>query len=167
MIEEKAIVVSTSEKFAQVQTQRRTACGVCAAQSGCGTSLLSKVFGNKRSSLSVLKTVNAKPGDQVVIGLEEQVLVKISLVVYLVPLLGLILSAVVGKVGAEELDILSPELVSIFSGLIGLLIALSWVRRFMRSIQTDRSYQAVILRMESDQYLSSDQIQADPLVRME
>ena len=49
MIAENAQVVGFEGNDIWVETQRKTACGQCAANKGCGTAVLSKVLGNKRS----------------------------------------------------------------------------------------------------------------------
>ncbi len=90
MIEEKAIVLSSADGVAQVETRRAATCGGCSAQAGCGAAMLSKVFGSKRTRLRVLNPVDAKPGDSVVVGFDEKMLVKASLTLYMLPLLSLI-----------------------------------------------------------------------------
>jgi len=146
LIEEKAIVLSSADGIAQVETQRYSTCGGCSVQAGCGTDMLARVFGNRRNRLSVLNPVDAKPGDRVIIGFDEHTLVKASLIVYLVPLLSLILGAVTGQLGAQRMDLASPELAGIFGGFTGLLAGLFWVWLKTRYVQTDTRYRAVILR---------------------
>ncbi len=146
MIEEQAIVLHTADGFARVQTRRYAACGGCGVQAGCGTALLARVFGNKRNSLHVLNSVDAKPGDRVIIGFDEQALVKVSLIVYMLPLLSLLMGSIVGQLGAQRLDLASPELFSILGGFGGLLAGLFCVRFLSRRARTDSRYRAVILR---------------------
>jgi positive regulator of sigma E activity len=96
MIEERAEVVACEGRFAWVQTQRASTCGSCAANKGCGTATLAKVLGQRRTRVRVLNDARAVAGEQVVIGLSEQALVRGALAVYLVPLLGLLGGALFG-----------------------------------------------------------------------
>ncbi len=54
MITENAIVVSIDNNQTWIETQRKSVCGQCAANKGCGTSVLSKVIGNKFSKMKVI-----------------------------------------------------------------------------------------------------------------
>ena len=100
MIEETAQVVRVDGADVWVETRRRSTCSGCAAEKGCGTAALSKVLGNRRTLVRVLADMPLRVGDQVVIGIAEQALVRGSLAVYAVPLLLLLLGAVIGDMGA-------------------------------------------------------------------
>lgn len=146
MIEETAIVVECQDEYAWVETQRKTACGQCQVNKGCGTSVLAKVVGQKTSRMRALNTIRAREGDSVVIGLHESALLTGSLAVYLVPLLSLLLFAITGKVVAEQLLFDAVEAVSILFAIVGMLVAVFWLRLFNRRIAHDRRYQPVILQ---------------------
>ena len=95
MIFETGTVVSKDQSSLWVETIQRTACDTCIAEKGCGQSLLSKLTG-KTNRIRVLPGNHAVEslalGQSVTIGIPEHVIVKGSLLVYLVP----ILMAVVG-----------------------------------------------------------------------
>lgn len=140
MIEENARVVRREGEYAWVETQRKSACGQCSARKGCGTSVLDKVLGRRRSVVRVLNPVDAGPGDEVVIGLGEGAFVRGSLVVYAPPLVTLLLGAIAGEwLGGSDA-------LSVLGGLLGLAAGFAWVARFTRRIGNDRRYQPVILR---------------------
>jgi positive regulator of sigma E activity len=67
-------------------------------------------------------------------------------VVYAVPLAGLLGGAAVGQDLAGRLLVSNVELFSIGAGLLGLVAALAWVWRFTRRIADDADYEPVILR---------------------
>ena len=96
--------------------------------------------------MCVLNPLDAKPGDEVMIGFDEQALVKVSLLVYMLPLMSLILGAIAGQIGAQWLELRLPELLSILGGFSGLLAGLFWVWRTSRRVQMDSRYSARILR---------------------
>jgi sigma-E factor negative regulatory protein RseC len=148
MIEEHAQVVALDKGNVWVETQRRSACGQCAANKGCGTATLSKVLGNKRSRVRTLnpKATHVSVGDEVVIGINEQALVRGSLAIYMVPLLALFVFGLLGQALSRQLLMENPDMLSIIFGLLGLGLGFVWVRRFTRIIAADERYQPVLLR---------------------
>ncbi len=146
MIEEQAVVIATEGEFATVETERRSSCGGCAAGSACGVSALSKVMGRRRSSIRVLNHINARVGERVVLGLAESALLKGSVIFYLTPLLSLFLFALMGRWLGSLFAFDSTEPMVIFSGLLGLLIGLLYLRVFATRVSHDKAYQMVILR---------------------
>ncbi len=144
MIEEQATVSLVDGEFAEVETERASACGSCSAKGACGTSLLSKVFGSKHSHVRVLNPVGAQAGDRVIVGLDESALLKGSFLFYIVPLLFMFVLAMAGQWLAQHYFFLAAEPFSIAGGLLGLLAGLVWLRA--RSVHHNKNYQAVILR---------------------
>jgi sigma-E factor negative regulatory protein RseC len=145
MIEEPALVVGVEHGFAWVETRRAGTCGACAAHRSCGTAALERHFGARRRRVRALDRIGTSPGDQVVVGLPEGALVKGSLAVYRMPLLGLLMGGGVvealgiGSSGGAELPVVA-------GGLAGLVLALAWLRRFTRRIAADEEYQPVVLQ---------------------
>lgn len=93
MIEEQAQVIEIKGDVLLLQAQTQTACGSCAANKGCGTSLLSKVVGRKFTHFQADNNVNAKVGDVVVVGLSEDALLKGSMVMYVIPIVAMLMFA--------------------------------------------------------------------------
>ena len=146
MIEERGQIISCEGEYAWVETQRKSACSSCSANKGCGTGALSKFYGDRFSKVRVLNSINAAPGDVVVIGLREDALVRGSLAIYGVPLLGLILMAMLGKAIAAEMAMQQADgLIALF-GMAGLMLGFYFVRQFNRKISHDDRYQPVVLR---------------------
>ena len=148
MIEEHAQVVALNAEGVWVETQRRTACGQCSANKGCGTATLAKVLGNKRSRVRALnpKATSVAVGDEVIIGIDEQALVRGSLAVYTVPLLSLFVFGLLGQLLGTQLLFGDSEWLSIGFSLFGLVLGFAWVRRFTGRIASDERYQPVLLR---------------------
>ncbi len=146
MIEEQAMVRALKGGHAEIEIQRQSACGSCAAKGGCGTSLLAEWF-PKRQWLFVLPNrVDAKPGDTVVVGLDEHYLQRGSLLLYALPLAGLLFGAVIG----EQLFIrlgYSAELGSILLGLSGVIAALLAVRQISFHLNQGREAGVQLLRV--------------------
>ena len=123
MIEEKALVVAIEGEDVLLQTQRRSACQSCSVKQGCGTSVLSKVIGKRSSQILVANTLHADVGDEVVIGINDNALVKGSLLVYALPLILLITGALLGELLAHSYS-LNAELMSIVAGAAGFVLAM-------------------------------------------
>ncbi|MDP4651079.1 MAG: SoxR reducing system RseC family protein, partial [Haliea sp.] len=77
-----------------VETIRRSTCGVCAAQKGCGHGLLNRVRDGQRGLVRVLPgefaLSDCRVNDEVQIGIPDDVIVRGSLVVYMLPLFSLL-----------------------------------------------------------------------------
>ncbi|MGE0080624.1 MAG: SoxR reducing system RseC family protein [Thiohalomonadaceae bacterium] len=148
MIEETVQVYAAEGETAWVEViQRKTSCGQCVARSGCGTSALSKVLGQRRLRMAALNPIGARPGDRVIIGLRDDALVRGSVAVYLVPLLAMLAAALIG-------DALAPgqDLAVALAGLMGLAAGFGWVHVFGRRAAADPRYRPVILRQASVEF---------------
>jgi len=124
MIEQAATVVKTADNIAWVESQRQSTCGSCSAKKGCGTSLLDNMFGASRIRVKVRDDIGTHQGDDVIIAIEENALVASSLLMYIVPVVGLFLFA-----GIADLLLHLPELFIIISGLTGIIGGFYVVRK--------------------------------------
>lgn len=128
MIEEQATVLSVGDGFAEVATLRRNACNSCDVKAGCGTSLIAAWFPQRRMTFQLRNEIGARPGDTVVVGLDEARLQRASMLLYGLPLAGLLLGAILGeRIGTSLFG--SAELGGVAGGLFGLTAALVSVRR--------------------------------------
>ena len=100
--------------------------------------------------MRVLSDLPLAVGDQVVIGIREQALVRGSLAVYAVPLLLLLAGAIIGELGAGQGLWNSAEAASVLLGAGGLVTGLLWLKHFSRRIHDDTDYQPVVLRRKAD-----------------
>ena len=146
MITENAIVISISNNQTWIETQRKSACGQCSANKGCGTSVLSKVMGNKLSKMKAINKINAQVGDEVIVGLNEKSLLKGAFMTYLVPLLFLFLFSLIGQYFSTQLTIQKNEFIVILFSIVGFFVGLYYLKRFASSIEQDENYQPVILK---------------------
>ncbi len=151
MIEEIALVLNCDGEYADIETKPQSSCGGCASSGVCGAGVFSKVFGNRKTVVRVVNSISAKVGDQVIIGLQESVLSKVSLVFYMVPIISMLLLAVLGQETAIRFGYESYDLFAISGGTIGLLVGLGLVRLFAKKIQGDSRYQPVLLRFATSE----------------
>lgn len=141
MIEEQARVIDSQDGIALVETLRQSACGQCSANKGCGTATLSKALGQKRTQLKVVDSVGSRPGDLVILGLDESALLQGSALLYLTPILSMLVSAsMVTAIGIDQ------EWVAVVAGLLGLLLGMVFLWRYLRPKEKEARYQPVILR---------------------
>lgn len=145
MIKETATVIEREGEFAWVQANRKSVCGQCSANKGCGTHVLSKVVGNRINRVRALNRINASIGDEVTIGMPESTFLKTSLITYMMPLFMLISFAMLGNVLAKQL-LWTGNITEILFALAGLLLSLWLLRRFNQKIQYDKRYQPVVMK---------------------
>ena len=146
MITENATVVLIENNQTWIETQRKSACGQCSANKGCGTSVLSKVLGNKLSKMKAINKIDAKVGDQVVVGLNEGSLLKGAFIIYMLPLLFLFLFSLAGQLISQNLQINNSEVIIIIFAALGFYVGMRRVKFFSRSIEKNENYQPVILK---------------------
>ena len=128
MIEEQARVIGVINGVAEIVTQRPSACGSCAAKQGCGTSMLAAWLPHRQLNFHIVNDIDARVGDLVVVGLDERVLQRGSLLLYAVPLAGLLTGAIAGERLFAQFG-WSSELGAVLLGLLGLTVSLGLVRR--------------------------------------
>lgn len=146
MVEEKAMVVAIEGEDVLLQTQRRSACQSCSVKQGCGTSVLAKVVGQRSSQILVLNTLDANVGDEVIIGINDNALVKGSLLIYAVPLIFLLTGALLGELWAHTYGF-NAELASIVSAVVGFLLAMVLIRYSLYKTQFKNEIQPHLLRI--------------------
>jgi sigma-E factor negative regulatory protein RseC len=142
MIEEHGRVVALEPGAVWVETLRQSTCGNCAAQAGCGQGLMNKLgVGRQRGHVRALCDLQLAVGDRVVIGIGEDLLLRASLLAYLLPLLGLLAAALL----VDSLGFSEP--LTILAGFAG--FAASWlaVRRYCRRNDGDPALQPMVLRV--------------------
>lgn len=129
MIEQTARVLEVDGESVLLATEQQAGCQSCDVKGGCGTSVIGRLFPQRPQQHLRLSQANikppARPGDQVVIGIDEGHLQKSTLFLYAVPLLGLLVGALLGGFLGERFEIgASGEPMSILLGLLGLSIGL-------------------------------------------
>lgn len=91
---EKGEVISVSNGTALVKTSRTEACKACASRKSCQTS-------GQEMEVEAINLADAREGDTVIMSLQTSSLLKISFLLYILPVILLIVGAVAGgRVGA-------------------------------------------------------------------
>lgn len=146
MISEKGRVIAIDNDALWVETIQQTTCGSCVARKGCGQSLLSKI-GVNNSFLRVLLGEKSPSefsiGDEVNIGIPDDIVVKSSLLAYLLPILLLVLFAGV----AQQITLVEPLV--ILAGIIGLILGGVVIKMMSFYLKNNHRYQPVLLENNS------------------
>lgn len=142
MIEEQALVVGVEQDKALLEIVRRTPCGLCGQTRGCGISVWGRLLGHRNNVFQAVNQLNARVGDQVVVGVDEKALLASSLAVYGVPLALVLAGAAIGTLlgpsGGDAWPLVGAGL--------GLVAGLLWVRGHAAGRGLDARYRPVILR---------------------
>ena len=146
MIEEQATVVAIEGQYALLQTQRKSTCQSCSVQKGCGTSVLSKVVGQRSSQVRVDNTLNVAIGDLVLLGIKENALVQGSLLVYALPLLFMLTFALIAEVSVNALG-LQSELLVIMAAMLGFAVSVLVIRFGFYRTGLKHRIQPIMLRI--------------------
>jgi len=122
MIEEEAIVISKDGEFAEVDIIRTKPCGLCGKTQGCGNSIWGKVFSFQKRKIQIQNNINAKVGEKVKLLIEENYLLKTSLLLYGVPLFFLFGGMIVSEYFLEVANDLAVFLGGVLGFLVGIIL---------------------------------------------
>jgi sigma-E factor negative regulatory protein RseC len=111
---EKGIIESTNNKTATIRVQKNSACAHCESRGMC------QVENEREMLVEVENRFEAQPGDQVEIMVPTGFFMKLSLMVYLFPVLAFMFGAFLGDRLASQLG-LNPSLAAIIGG-AGLMV---------------------------------------------
>lgn len=120
---EQGIVEKASKRKAMVRITQSDACATCDSKDSCGVS------SDKKIVIEVANDLQANIGDHVEISMPESSLLKLSLLVYLLPVVALIAGACLGAGLAPVLN-MDSTLASVIVGGLAMAIvfcALKWL----------------------------------------
>lgn len=147
MLTESGRVVGLEEDGLWVETIRRSTCGTCAAQKGCGHGLLNRIAEGKRGYIRVLPGEHPvdhyKINDQVLISIPEEIILRGSFIAYVLPLLGMLAGALaaVNWLGGQE------DLMALCGAAAGLALGYGLVHWHGSRHRDNPAYQPVLLRV--------------------
>jgi sigma-E factor negative regulatory protein RseC len=147
MLEQDATVVKSNKGQIWVEAISRSSCSQCSTTS-CSTSVISKLFGLKRNLLQMENTLQAKAGDQVIIGIPDSVLVKASVWAYLVPIISMVLSTLLAVTQGYG------DGLQVLFALAGLSIGFLIVGQLTRSGKRGTTFDPLLLRVKGQSEIS-------------
>lgn len=126
MIEEQAVITKKQGELVTLEIERATACSLCGQKRGCGNATWGKLLGHDQHSVEVENTIEAKVGDLVMVGLEEKVMLNAAMMLYVMPLAGLMLFALLAH------WLFGDDLSVILGAVLGLVSGFIFAKRFYR-----------------------------------
>ena len=138
---EQGIVIRADTKTAWIKTTKTGACESCSAKSSCHT-----LGGGKEMEVQAINEAGARIGDQVVIGFETASLMKVSFLLYIFPVLGLIAGAIVGEVIAPHFS-MNKSLSALLIGGLAFFLCYLFIRKKGNALAKDQSYQPKVIRI--------------------
>jgi len=127
MIEEEAIVIKASKENVTLEVVRSKPCGLCGQVRGCGNSIWGKIFSHRTGYIETRNHLNAKLGNVVILGIDETLMLKSSLMLYGVPLMLMFLGMVMANTFAKE----TTELYVLLGAVMGLFLGVVLIKRIV------------------------------------
>lgn len=142
MILETGRIVAIEPQGVWVETIRKSACGSCKAEKGCGQSLINKWDGHTSYIWVLLDGRNPADyqlGDEIQIGIPEEVVAKGAMLAYMVPLLTLVIATATAHYQFAH------EGITAISAFVGLIIGGFIVRWHARRTRLDNELQPILV----------------------
>lgn len=157
MVREQGLIVRIDEKgWAEVVTQRRDACAECSGGHCC-----TAFAGSSKMLIKAVNRVGAGEGDLVSIDLASGGVIRISAILYIIPVLGLIFGAVLGSALGPR----RPEATPLFT-LVGLAMGFLMTVLISRHLSKKGAFTPVITGILKNGARNSDSLVArDPVCK--
>jgi sigma-E factor negative regulatory protein RseC len=144
MIEEEAIVIDQNGEFAEVDIIRTKPCGLCGKTQGCGNSIWGKVFSFQKRKIKIQNKINAKVGEKVKLVIEENYLLKASLLLYGLPLLFLF----GGMIASEYILVATNDFVVFLGGILGFTLGIILLKFITAQNHTKLFSEAILAKID-------------------
>lgn len=141
MMREWATVVAWQGGMATLRTESKVSCHGCSVRKGCGGTPLNKSGPREAHVVQIVSAQPLQPGQRVELGIQESSLLSSALLVYMVPLVGLLLGA--GLCQAEWHSDLAAAAGALCGGLGGFCVT-QWISA---RLGTRDTFQPVILNV--------------------
>lgn len=137
----RAIVLSLHGGEAEIVPVGGNGCGHCASGNGCGSGKLSQLFcSSQPRSFRVANAAHARVGDEVAVGLPDGVLLRNSMLMYLLPLVLMLGGALL----ASGIDTGVRDVAALLGAAIGLATGFFIVRQVARRSATQAVVRAIV-----------------------
>ncbi len=141
MNEMRAIVLSLHGGEAEIAPVGGNGCGHCASGKGCGSSKLSQLFcSSQPRTFRVANQAHAQVGDEVAVGLPDGILLRNSVLMYLLPLALMLVGALLGS----SIGIGMQDAAALLGSVVGLAAGFLVVRRVTQGSATQAVVRAIV-----------------------
>ncbi len=139
MATERGIVVSTGAGVARVRTLPQEACAGCPSCGSCS--------GQRESAeMEVVNEIGAAAGDRILMDLDHRAFLKVTFLLYVVPIIALLAGAAAG-LRLSQMFAWGESATSALCGFLAFGIAVYLIRFLARRMAADRAYRARITRV--------------------
>lgn len=145
MIEENAQVIEIKGNKLFLQAQTQSSCGSCAVKKGCGTSLLAKVVGRKFTYFQAENDINARVGDTVVVGISEDALLKGSVMMYVLPIMCMLVTALIADFSLNEAGYYRDLMIAVMA-IMGFIFGSLVSKWYFNRQSSARLFSPIVLR---------------------
>ena len=140
MVTEQGVIERVSGQKAMVRIERTSACATCESRGAC------EVGSDKNMVVEVANYLGAGKGDYVEISVSSGSFLKLSILVYFLPVVALVAGAFAGGEFAAPLH-LQPTPASIVGGCLAMAITFYALKRIDRSSRATRKFQPRMTRI--------------------
>lgn len=139
MIKEQGIIEKVHKDKAVIRVNRTSACAACKSQDSCHM--------EKRDILvEVTNDLQARSGDHVELSMPEGAIMRLSMLVYLFPVIALLIGAFAGASLGEALQ-LNTSVSALVCGALAVVIVFLLLKKLERKPDFRKKYQAHITRI--------------------
>jgi sigma-E factor negative regulatory protein RseC len=146
MVTEEGVIEKIFRHKALIRIQKSSACAHCDSRGAC------QVISDREMLIEIANDLQAKVGDHVEISVQEGSLVKLSLLVFFLPIVALVVGAYAGGSLADSLEI-DSTLSSVLGGALAMGITFFALKRFERAFKDKAEYHPrmtrILIRAES------------------
>lgn len=142
MVREKGVIERITGKKAMVLIQKSSACSACESKDSCD------VASGKGMTIEVVNELMASEGDMVEISISSRSFLKLTVLVYFLPVAALIICAYFGDVLGPRVGF-NTSLSSILAGAIGMGATFFILRRFDQNQRKKRNLSPRMTRIFS------------------
>ncbi len=136
-------VVKVLNHTVDVRVENQNKCGSCGAKSSCHEGESSQI---KEKIITALDPLGLRVGQKVKINLESKNLVKASILIYALPLFGLLFGAIIGSYYARTNGYNgNADLYSVIGATFGLGIAILGLRKYSKRLENSNKYYPIVV----------------------
>jgi sigma-E factor negative regulatory protein RseC len=140
VLTESAKILSIEEDWVCLEAQNTRHCSACSAHASCGHRLLSKLHPDRGRQIKVRRNeFKGQSGDTATIGIDEKLVLRLSVMFYLMPLLSMITVMLIADIMGID------DYLVILSALAGLILGIVGLGRITKKNIFNSRYQAILL----------------------
>ena len=140
MVSEQGVIEEVSGQKALVRIEKTSACATCGSRGAC------EAVSDKAMIVEVTNDLGAGKGDRVEISVSSGSFLKLSILVYFLPVVALVAGALAGGELSAPLH-LHPTLASILGGCSAMAVTFYALKRLDRSSRASRKFQPRMTRI--------------------